>query len=661
MTDLRLFYLGCLAVIGLLIPPQHGHAAGTGDFADFRGLWVSRYEYDMNSPAGVQQVVANAASLGITDLMFQVRANGDAYYNSNVEPRAERLNGSWDPLQTAIDAADLYGMNVHAWINTIPLWRGTAGPVDPSHSFYNTNPSFRLYDINGIPEDPENPYSTGYAAANPILPQVHTHINNVVADIINNYDVDGVHLDYARWLSSLDFDTLPHDAISHAMFQYTTGLDGSNPANKDAYLGYIRDRITDLVGDVHTTAETADPSVKLSAAVWNDPDTAYEDRLQDYRAWLENDYLDIVMPMTYYSEENNMLFPSKIEKILAINTNALVAPGIGLFRHNDNPDVAVSQLSSAHVRGANGSTLFSYSDLFANGQQGVDLRNAVKGFIDSTAQPPVPPPVSGTIVSLVDFEADEGTFDRSPTYSGTNEGILSGTAVRDISESYDGNASQRIDIVGEADGWELRHVSGAANPVNNVVLTADGWIGFWLMTTDTGLTVQLGLDDPSSADRASPRDVIADGQWHLYQWDLDNPAHWEGWVTGTGLIEGPTLTMDAIFFHGAGNATFFLDAVAYNYTGSLIPLITGDLNADGFVGIEDLNLVLGNWNQLVTAGDATAGDPTGDGFVGIEDLNLVLGNWNAGTPPGVNTIPEPASAATFLLATACLIRRRRTR
>jgi Bacterial Ig-like domain/FG-GAP repeat/RTX calcium-binding nonapeptide repeat (4 copies) len=62
-----------------------------------------------------------------------------------------------------------------------------------------------------------------------------------------------------------------------------------------------------------------------------------------------------------------------------------------------------------------------------------------------------------------------------------------------------------------------------------------------------------------------------------------------------------------------------------------VPLV-GDLDGDGFVGIADLNIVLGNWNQAVPPADPRA-DVDGDNFVGIVDLNAVLGNWNAGTPP----------------------------
>ena len=88
--------------------------------------------------------------------------------------------------------------------------------------------------------------------------------------------------------------------------------------------------------------------------------------------------------------------------------------------------------------------------------------------------------------------------------------------------------------------------------------------------------------------------------------------------------------------------------------------LAGDLNLDGFVGIEDLNTVLSVWNQYVPAGDIFQGDPSGDGFVGIEDLNVVLGNWNAGTPPGESSnIPEPANAAVLL--TLLLFARKQSR
>ncbi len=96
-------------------------------------------------------------------------------------------------------------------------------------------------------------------------------------------------------------------------------------------------------------------------------------------------------------------------------------------------------------------------------------------------------------------------------------------------------------------------------------------------------------------------------------------------------------------------------------TVTLEVVLPGDLNGDGFVGIEDLNSVLGAWNQSVTVGDPLL-DPSGDGFVGIEDLNIVLGNWNGGSlpPPEVLAmIPEPGTLGLLLIGAGVLAGRKR--
>ncbi len=92
-------------------------------------------------------------------------------------------------------------------------------------------------------------------------------------------------------------------------------------------------------------------------------------------------------------------------------------------------------------------------------------------------------------------------------------------------------------------------------------------------------------------------------------------------------------------------------------------LIFADPNLDGFVGIDDLDIVLNHWNQTVVAGDILSGDLDGDGFVGLNDLDAVLNNWNAGTlpPETANVIPEPSSVGLMLLSVFGICRRGWTR
>jgi len=85
--------------------------------------------------------------------------------------------------------------------------------------------------------------------------------------------------------------------------------------------------------------------------------------------------------------------------------------------------------------------------------------------------------------------------------------------------------------------------------------------------------------------------------------------------------------------------------------------IEGDLDGDGYVGAEDLDVVLANWGQAVGLGDRLQGDSTGDGLVGGSDLQVVLDNWGSGEVPG-GIVPEPSSLWSFAAGLMFLRRRR---
>ncbi len=279
---------------------------------DYRSIFVDRFDYPYTTgniaqmTNDINAIMQNAADFGFEHVIWQVRGRADALYNSNIEPKGSGLTPGFDPLQVALDAAHSRGLKLHSWLNASPLWNTTAINPPAGHIFHNTSPSFRLMDINGNLE-PQAGWSN-YSSVNPILPEVHAHFNNVVNDIAANYAVDGIHLDYIRYLpgannAAADFAQLPHDPISHQMFFDATGLDASVSSNFNAYKTYITGRITDLVASIKGTVDAAEVTtgrtMELTASVSRDADVGKNDYMQDYRTWIENELLDVAMPMIY--------------------------------------------------------------------------------------------------------------------------------------------------------------------------------------------------------------------------------------------------------------------------------------------------------------------------------------------------------------------------
>ena len=86
--------------------------------------------------------------------------------------------------------------------------------------------------------------------------------------------------------------------------------------------------------------------------------------------------------------------------------------------------------------------------------------------------------------------------------------------------------------------------------------------------------------------------------------------------------------------------------------------VLGDATGDAYVGAQDLDILLANWGDAVTANDFSAGDFDGDGVVGQGDWDIVQSQWGQGLAPA-SSVPEPASALFVLGGAAVLLRRRR--
>lgn len=258
----------------------------------------------------------------------------------------------------------------------------------------------------------------------------------------------------------------------------------------------------------------------------------------------------------------------------------------------------------------------------------------------------------------------EGTFHRSPTFSGsTTANVAGSTAERSSAEAFSGSHSQLIDITyDESSGTDflLRHVSGArydddnsvsnraAQRIANIQVESIGSIGFWLKTDDVGLTVSLAMDDPNSAsdvtstERGEFRSVIADNQWHKYEWFLEEESEWDAWVGGSnGEINATHVSIDSIQLIGSSDAQVYLDDVFWDPQAVFTEPLPGDFDGSGTVDGTDLAFWESGYGQTAGA-TISSGDANADGAADGQDFLLWQQNFGVSSASvAVRVVPEP--------------------
>jgi N-acetyl-anhydromuramyl-L-alanine amidase AmpD len=167
-------------------------------------------------------------------------------------------------------------------------------------------------------------------------------------------------------------------------------------------------------------------------------------------------------------------------------------------------------------------------------------------------------PGSGGTTRVFDtFEANEGHFTNSPTYSGSTVGVGSGSASERIcTTARNGSCSEQIKLVDDTSttaAWSVRFLSGGGTPGSNTSFSRDGQIGFWAYTGATGVTVAVGIDDSDGTEQSTYRTLPAN-TWTYVEWSLTDANQWNAWVGGNGAITGANVTLDAIWIDHANTA-----------------------------------------------------------------------------------------------------------
>jgi uncharacterized lipoprotein YddW (UPF0748 family) len=361
-----------------------------------RALWVVRTS--LTSPESIRTMVATARDHGFNTLIVQVRGRGDAYYDSRWEPRTEALKAqppTFDPLAVTLAEAKKAGLSVHAWLNTFLLANLNELPADPRH-VYNAHPDWLMVPrplaaalASMSPSAPEYrkrivDWSKGDLTelegvyASPANPAVQEHLYNVWMDVVEKYDVDGVHFDYVRF-PNVQFD-YSRTALDRFRLEIEKDLsEGERRAYAQLLLTdplilttvyaarwdqFRRDQVTALVERIATAVRQRKPRLLVSAAVFADDQDAYLRRFQDWKLWTERGLLDVVCPMAYTVETD--IFKRQIATARGFSFGKQVWAGIGAYRQPVSG--TLDKIEMARRIGADGIILFSYDSISRTGE-----------------------------------------------------------------------------------------------------------------------------------------------------------------------------------------------------------------------------------------------------------------------------------------------------
>ena len=296
-------------------------------------------------------------------VMLQTRLRGDLIYPSSIETFPEALTGrtgrnpGYDPLAFAIEECHKRGMELHAWIVTIPAGNNRQVKLLGKHSIVKKNRKICKPHEGAWYLDPGHPETADYLAS-------------IVREIVSRYDVDGIHFDYIRYPENAR--RFP-DKDTHR--KYGKGKDLKQ---------WRRDNITAIVRRLHTEVKQLKPWVKVSSSPvgkyrdtsryssvgWN----AYETVYQDAQGWLKEGIHDALFPMMYF--KGNHFYPFALDW-KENDHGRWVVPGLGIYflspREKDWPlDEVSRQIFFTRQQGLAGHAYFRNRFLLDN----------VKGIFD---------------------------------------------------------------------------------------------------------------------------------------------------------------------------------------------------------------------------------------------------------------------------------------
>ena len=358
----KAIFLICLLLTSVFGAPL-ARAQTAPNAPEIRGIWVHTY-----APKDWDEIMGRIKSAGLNSVFVRVSRGVNALYPSKILPMDGWAADAWkdgagkDELKTMIDAAHRNGLEFHAWKVNFNASAGMRAGAGPAAMFTQMKADDRLMrDVNGVQT----------SALNPGDPRNRQLEVDAMTELVEKYDVDGVHFDYIRYTEiggdgkeNYDFD---YGDVSRREFEKARGSVVANwPADvfsgalKVEYEDWERGNINDVVKRVYDATKARKPSVMVSAAVWRANRKYRAGIKQDWTLWAREGWLDFVVPMNYTADADRFTRDMK-EQIPNVAGHIPFAAGIGTYLQKSPEDVA-KQIEIARRNGADGYVLFAYND-----------------------------------------------------------------------------------------------------------------------------------------------------------------------------------------------------------------------------------------------------------------------------------------------------------
>lgn len=376
---------------------------------EYRGLWVNGWASLYNTASECTTIIDRTRAGNMNSVAVQMRRRGDAFYNSNYEPKNPEVASSFDPLADLITKAHdtsngKQRLDVHAWMVTYHIWQGSTPPASSSHPF-NLHPDWLLRNSSG------QTFIGGEYTFDPGHPEVQRHTYNVFMDVVSRYNIDAINFDYVRYSSPDE----GYNPVSVARFNQRFGRSGQPTPTDPVWKQWRRDQITALVRKIYLNIQATKPQVKLIADTitwspgvatktqWTNSARAYNDVLQDWRGWMEEGILDINRPMAYFRETNSVQAADYRTWIQfaaneKYNRHVIIGPALYLNRVSDGiVQMRLTRNTTPSGKKANG--IFGY-DYNTPNNQGISLTTTLNSWVAPSIYDSTTPPIYSQKVGI---------------------------------------------------------------------------------------------------------------------------------------------------------------------------------------------------------------------------------------------------------------------